>query len=288
MSNKIKKAYQSVWKINVLEEELHHFMFLYERNEMITKYYLPLLNTEAYKGYINEIKGLLRVKEPEGVNWIRVGQHHDGGYVMVDDLEKVKCAYSIGICDDISWDEEFNRITGAEIYMYDHTIDKLPYTKEGVFHWYKYGIGGSDREEKRVLSLETMINDNGHKDTDHMILKIDVEGAEWESLAGIDPTILKHFDQILMEMHNIHDINERENIVKSLNNLNAYHQLVHVHANNNEAVLPLGDWNLPMALEVVYLNKERFSFKESKRFFPTDIDEPNNPSLPDVPLGFWS
>src|SRR5256885_13185510 len=35
---------------------------------------------------------------------IRVGNPHDGGYVMIDDFEGARAALSIGIGDEISWD----------------------------------------------------------------------------------------------------------------------------------------------------------------------------------------
>ncbi len=286
MLGKIKKAYQAIWKLNMIEEEVQHIRFLQERENMLKEYYIPLLNTERYKDYANELKALLRVMDVDGGRYTRLGQHNDGGYIMLDDFRECSIAYSIGICNDVSWDDEFVKMTGADIYMYDHTIDSLPY-EHSKFHWKKTGLGMNDEQDKGLKTLKTLLEENGHSDEKGMILKIDIEGCEWDVLSNMPDGIMDRFDQIVMEIHNAGDINNREKIIKSLKMLNKTHQLIYVHANNNEIVLPLGDWNLPMALEVCYVRKEKYKLVESKRFFPTELDEPNNPSLPDIPLGFW-
>ena len=36
-----------------------------------------------------------------------------------------------------------------------------------------------------LQTLDAMLNDNGHSETDGMILKMDVEGCEWDVLDSI-------------------------------------------------------------------------------------------------------
>ena len=62
-----------------------------------------------------------------GAKYRRVGRDFDGGYVMLDDFssQKFDAAYSFGINDDVSWDEAMAAL-GMDIFMYDHTIEKLP------------------------------------------------------------------------------------------------------------------------------------------------------------------
>ena len=66
---------------------------------------------------------------------ILMGNHEDGSYVMLDDFENIKIAYSIGIDGVIQFDKALAD-KGIDIYMYDHTIKKLPYENE-KFHWKK-------------------------------------------------------------------------------------------------------------------------------------------------------
>ena len=49
--------------------------------------------------------------------------------------------------------------------------------------------------------MDELIIENGHSSEKNMILKIDIEHAEWESLKDISDTILSQFKYILIELH---------------------------------------------------------------------------------------
>ena len=73
---------------------------------------------------------------------------------------------------------------GYEIFMYDMTIDGLPQENEH-FHFFKEGIAGTEIKERNLNTLSNFIKRNGHEDKTNMILKMDVEGAEWGFLSTI-------------------------------------------------------------------------------------------------------
>ena len=75
-------------------------------------------------------------KEVIGKKRILLGQKRDGCYVLLDDFQDVKIAYSFGIDGNVIFDEELAK-RGIDIYMYDHTINRLPYRNE-KFHWRSY------------------------------------------------------------------------------------------------------------------------------------------------------
>ena len=54
---------------------------------------------------------------------IKYGKH-DGGYILLDDFHEGSIAYSFGISTDVTWDKEMAS-RGYDVFMYDHTIDKL-------------------------------------------------------------------------------------------------------------------------------------------------------------------
>ena len=89
-----------------------------------------------------------------------MGDIHDGSYVMLDDFENIKIAYSIGIGKKIQFDKALAD-KGIDVYMYDHTIEKLPYENE-KFHWKKIGIGGKADRNGNIRNLTDMMKDNGH------------------------------------------------------------------------------------------------------------------------------
>ena len=55
----------------------------------------------------------------------RVGGPNDGGYVMLNDLDRIGVCYSLGIGFEVSWDLEMAE-WGALVYQYDNTVDGPP------------------------------------------------------------------------------------------------------------------------------------------------------------------
>ena len=99
-------------------------------------------------------------KEVKGKTRILLGEIKDGSYVMLDDFENIKIAYSIGINNIIQFDKALAD-RGIDVYMYDHTINKLPYEND-KFHWKKIGLGVNSIKDNNLLSLEEMLKENGH------------------------------------------------------------------------------------------------------------------------------
>jgi hypothetical protein len=123
---------------------------------------------------------LISPKKVIGKKRILVGPKRDGCYVLLNDFTNIKYAYSFGIERKIQFDK-YLADKGIDVYMYDHTIDSLPYNNI-KFHWKKIGITGRNKSNRLMKSLEELIIENGHSSEKNMILKIDVEHAEWESL----------------------------------------------------------------------------------------------------------
>lgn len=72
---------------------------------------------------------LINTKEVIGKKKILLGIKKDGCYVLLDDLQNIKIAYSFGISYKIQFDEELAK-RGIDVYMYDHTIKSLPFQKK--------------------------------------------------------------------------------------------------------------------------------------------------------------
>ena len=238
--------------------------------------------------YYIELKKLLKICRLADYPLIRIGeQHKDGGYIMANDFKPDGIAYSFGINDDISWDLNMSRYD-YQVYMYDHTITKLPQTNEH-FHYFNEGISGVDEESQPLKTLKHFINKNGHSKTKNMILKMDVEGAEWDFLETVDTKTLKQFDQIVLEMHNLVRPSCAASALKLLKKLNKTHQLIHLHGNNSGYLLTVGDTVFPDVLEASYVNKDTYyTFDDELVILPSPLDVPNDMGRADVPLGLWN
>ncbi len=236
--------------------------------------------------YFKLIKKLCKVKKVEGYRLKRIGGNNDGAYIMIDDFEHSKVAYSFGIADNVQWDE---CIADKEIdvYCYDHTIEGLP--KENArLHFNKIGIAGTDREEESLLSLESIMRKNHHEGIKNAILKMDVEGAEWEFLESVPLDLLGRFSQITLELHDLYGYGRHhKQVIKALKRLSKTHQAVWIHGNNASPVACIKGIEIPYLLEITWANKKKYSFKETVYNCPTDIDEPNCIGIPDIVLKNW-
>lgn len=229
---------------------------------------------------------LLRPYDVVDARKVRVGRPFDGGYAMIEAFDGVEAAYSLGINDDVSWDIEIaNR--NIDVFQYDHTIENLP-TQHPRFHWEKAGIAAFSSENMR--SIADIIKINGHEDAGNMILKCDIECAEWEALRHTPSDILSKFSQIVIELHDIHRLGNPEDlgVRQALANLTSSHHVVHVHANNYGGVSMVGGIALPNVIEVTLLRKDMGHFVPSQLMFPTSMDMPCNCSAADIFLGSFT
>lgn len=246
------------------------------------------LDLRVDKDYYINLKNALKIYKVDGYGFVRVGlRTRDGGYVMVDDFSNSNIAYSFGINNDISWDNLMAE-RGYDIYQYDHTINFLPaYRTE--FHWFKEGIAGTDTENEQLKSLKCFLDRNGHSDKKNMILKMDVEGAEWDFLETVTPEVLKQFDQIVFEMHNLVRSKESKRIVRLLEKLNETHALIHLHGNNSSVLLKIGNTIFPDVIETSYVSREKYNISELETVtLPTNLDAPNDRGRRDIILGNWN
>lgn len=256
---------------------------------MVQRHLLPQSDQRegALYCFIMRMRGLFPLMSVcEGSGFVRIGRKNDGGYVMFDDFEGRKYAYSIGLADDVSWDRDIAS-RGLDVYMYDHTIQGLP-EKNDRFHFFQIGVRGSTEEGHPDLqTLEDMMEANGHAEEYGMILKVDVEGAEWSVLNDVEENTIKRFSQIVFEFHGLTQLENREKITTAMKKLNRTHQLVHLHANNYGSYLLIGGKILPELIEGTYLLRDEYAFSPAQGAAATALDEANCPYLPDIFLGNW-
>ena len=210
---------------------------------------------------------------------------------MVDNFQKSGgIAYSFGISNDVSWDLDM-AARGYDIFMYDPTIKGLP-AENARFHFFKEGIAGEEVKAQSLNTLENFVRRNGHEGKDDMILKMDVEGAEWGFLSTVSPALLNKFDQMVFEFHSLiqpKGLYEMGGMISFLKKINLTHSLVHLHGNNHGIFLKFGDFVCPDILELTYVKNSNYKLADDENIsLPIPEDAPNNPRAVDIPLGFWN
>ena len=187
---------------------------------------------------------------------------------MLDDFKNVKIADSFGIRTEIQFDKSLAD-RGIDVYMYDHTIDSLPYNNS-KFHWKKIGITGKNKSNKSLKSLEELIIENGHSSEENMILKIDIEHAEWESLKDLPSNILKQFKYILIEYHfnEEREINENLLYYNVIKKIYETHQVFYLRCANRYQIAYFGNNRICKYLEISYIIKKDYKFTKDPTIYP--------------------
>lgn len=235
--------------------------------------------------YFNQVKNLCRCKKAIDYNLVRIGGNTDGGYVMLDEFKSNYVAYSFGIGRDVSWDMKVADY-GLKVHCYDHTIDRLPLDDERL-QFHQIGIGACDYPKKRIMSINSILKQNGDEKRDNMILKIDVEGAEWDFIDSIDSCILEKFRQITMELHGLCEVLDSEKKIRVLKKIRKTHYPVWIHANNNMQIEFGNKTECPYLLEITYARKEAYLFEDIHYNCPIEIDRPNMDNMLDIELIGW-
>src|ERR1044071_7993094 len=137
----------------------------------------------------------------------RFGSANDGGYLMCENLiEPLAAAYSYGVGPNDDWACEVSRRYHVPVHQYDCFDPARPTCDGGTFVFHDECVGDrSDHKGSHLFdTLENQIKKNG--DTGRrLIIKMDIEGAEWDSLLAAPDELLASIPQITMEMHSFND-----------------------------------------------------------------------------------
>ena len=208
-------------------------------------------------------------------NKIRIGHNYDGGYILLNDFDNVKIAYSFGISREISFDKGLAD-RNINVFMYDHTISKLPYDNPR-FHWKNIGLTSERFKKKNMKTLDELIKENNHSNEKNMILKIDIESSEWNIFENISISTLRQFKQIVGEFH----FNDKNKYIylNILKKIQKTHQIIHLHCNNcNYGIINIDGNYICSLLEISLIQKEFYSFKKCQSISPINgLDFPNCP-----------
>jgi hypothetical protein len=216
---------------------------------------------------------------------VRVGPLRDGGYVLAR-VDGTPGLISFGISNDVRFEKAIAE-DGYRCFMYDHTIDDLPehHTK---FNFCKIGVSGTHDEGHDLLSIMSHLDRIDH--SQNMLLKIDVEGAEWDVFSTIDIDDLEKFDQIVGEFHwflQLGDEQFRKKVHESPVRITSKFTLFHVHANNCRPLGFVDGFAVADVLEFSFIRTELIQRSPSTSIFPESCDNANNHAIADHTLLFY-
>lgn len=210
---------------------------------------------------------------------IRVGGTNDGGYVMLD-FFGFDHAISIGIGNDVSWDLDLSE-RGVPISMFDPTVKRPPHRVPGAkFH--RRGLG--PQNTTWFSNLAEIVRLSIPESSSRLLLKCDVEGAEWESLRDADFT---QFSEVVIEFHdlaNFRDPLRSEQMLTVVRSLAETHFSVHIHANNYSKLFRLDRYWFCDVVEVTWARRDTFDVVGVRSQVTHPSDAPCNPRASEICL----
>jgi hypothetical protein len=209
----------------------------------------------------------------------RFGSANDGGYLMCGNLfGAASAAYSYGINGEDAWGCEVQSLFKIPVHQYDCFNTNAPNCGRDLDRFHAECIG-PERAVVEGLPFDTFAN-HVEKNGDvgkRIVVKMDVEGAEWQSLAGAPDHVLNAIDQMAVEFHEV----ETEAFLDTARRLQEFFYVAHVHQ-NNFLCQPGFDPFPGQVFEALFVNKRiavANPWVDARG--PSPLDAPNTPVLPD-------
>jgi hypothetical protein len=240
---------------------------------------------------------------------IRLGRAHDGGYVVPAEIvRKTRILISLGYGNDYSFEKDFlwfspqskviliDENAGALFYLCDlvsSCLKRLTFNgghpraaTRNLFMFLglkrtrdiqvRRNRVASSRTTKSQVTLSSLLNEF---DSSELVLKIDIEGSEYECL--LETKKLANLSCLIVEFHNIP--NEQDVFDEVLSKIQIDFILVNTHINNFGKIIN----GVPEAIELSFVNR-RFVLSNLPlvNVIPSVLDQRNSVRFPEVHYTF--
>jgi len=214
----------------------------------------------------------------------RFGEPHDGGYLLCANLLKgAQSGYSYGISGYDGWGCEISRKLKIQVHQYDCFNLEEPICKGGKTTFHGECVAGEPSTDDAGRLFETPEHqfarngDAGH----HIVMKIDVEGAEWDTFLKTPESVFERIDQLAVEFHGV----QRPTFIEVVRKLKRSFYIANLHFNNyscSTRISPFPAW----AYEVLFVNKNLGTPDLAGKHPVSHAgDAPNNPDVADCQAG---
>jgi hypothetical protein len=208
---------------------------------------------------------------------IRIGGNADGGYLVPDDLYEIACCFSPGVSDIALFEAELQK-RNIGSHLADLSVDGPPGEFRALSFTKKF-LGAVDNAE--FITLESWVREKSIRYPDEdLILQMDIEAGEYETIISTPADILSKFRIIVIEIHNVESwaCPPFFRIVKAFfSKLLATHAPVHIHPNNCCGVANINGLFLPRVFELTLHRNDRILDLGYCSEFPHPLDRPNVP-----------
>jgi hypothetical protein len=244
----------------------------------------------APRTQLGPLKDLLKALRPldPGVELVRIGPDADGGYLVPDDLDGIAYAFSPGVSTESGFEAELAE-RGMRVFLADYSVAG-PAVPHPRFIFDKRFVGCLTDE--RYITLDDWHAAKLGSDGAELLLQMDIEGAEYETLLAASPSLLTKFRIMVVEFHWLPQLwNEPFFAVAArvFYKLLGTHAVVHIHPNNCCGSVKSAGLEIPRIAEFTLLRRDRLRGTSYRTAFPHPLDRPNVAKPPlNLPLCWYS
>ncbi|MGH8224461.1 MAG: FkbM family methyltransferase [Woeseiaceae bacterium] len=221
-----------------------------------------------------ELLRLLRVLGPLEAPLIRIGPAGDGGYLVPDDLEGIRYAFSPGVSTQSGFEAELAE-RGMQVFLADHSVDG-PAQPHPNFSFVRKFVGCVSNEQ--FMTLDEWKQQSIGDYRGDLLLQMDIEGCEYETLLSSSAALLAQFRIMVIEIHFLEQWLNRYAfglVSRAFDKLAQTHSVVHLHPNNCCGSVRTQGLVLPRVMELTLLRKDRIGERKPALRFPHPLDADN-------------
>lgn len=219
-----------------------------------------------------------------GIELIRVGGDNDGGYLLPNDMAGIDYCFSAGVGGIASFELDcLGR--GIPSFLADYSVNGPPIELEGCEFTKKF-IGAVNNDQFMTLDQWVARCPRGERDSE-LILQMDIEGAEYESLLATTNETLTKFRIMVVEFHHLESLRDQgfcRVVLSILEKIRGNFEVVHIHPNNSRRTRCISGMNIPEVFEATFLRRDRVRSLKPVTHLPHPLDQPNQPQKADVTL----
>jgi hypothetical protein len=225
-----------------------------------------------------DVRMLINLLHPVcgGAELIRLGPQGDGGYLVPDDLAGIDYAFSPGVSTESGFEADLTH-RGMQVFLADHSVDG-PAQANVRFHFEKKFVGCLS--DDTFMTLDDWKSRTIPEHGGDLLLQMDTEGAEYETLLSAPSGLLAQFRIMVIEFHFLHELWNRrffDVASRAFHKLLLAHSVVHIHPNNCCGSVKSDGVEIPRVAEFTFHRNDRLAERLPCRRFPHPFDADNTP-----------
>jgi hypothetical protein len=162
-----------------------------------------------------------------------------------------------------------------KVFMADHSVD-APAEHHENFHFIKKFVGGTTFG--KYITLDDWVSETLPNGDSDLMLQMDIEGQEYETLFSTSDKLMRRFRVIAIEFHNLDqfwNLPFFQIASRAFEKILQTHACVHLHPNNCCGSIKKDGLEIPKFMEFTFLRRDRFKGEIKPWCFPNPLDRDN-------------